>query len=444
MNNDLVATPLSNRCLTAFSLPALPLNMLLVAAVNYLPAFYAKEVGLSLYWIGLAFFIAVVLDSLIEVYVGRWSDASLGRIGRKQWMAAGVLPLMLAIYCLFSPAGDISGWYLIIWLSVFYGAWAIVQVPYMAWAADLSSDYQQRSRIFGYRETSTVIGGFVCALLPILFLDDSATMGDMLRLTAHCVLVLIPLAIVINFLLVQEQPHKACLAQSKGIIYALKINPLYRRFLLFFLLFQYGLYIFNVAIVFYIQNRLQLGNAFIELIIVAYATNVLGMPVCVKLSQLIERHIILVASIILTCITILLMTLLPAQSYWLTMVCFVLLGISSSAAWALPPAIIGDLNDKAVAGGAADQAGVYMAGYNLVFKMGMAVGMGVGMPLLQYAGFDPSIAVSAANDWALNLVGCFIPAAIMAASLGLLWRFPLQSHSISHSTPAALNQGGAL
>ena len=94
----------------------------------------------------------------------------------------------------------------------------------------------------------------------------------------------------------------------------------------------------------------------------------------------------------------------------------------------MPPAIIGDLSDLGNLKGYGEQAGTYMAGINLVYKLGMGVGVGIALPMLQVLGFDANSDLSAANNLPLIIVCCIIPIAIMTASVALIWNFPIDSN----------------
>ena len=42
--------------------------------------------------------------------------------------------------------------YLFVWISFLYLGFTLVDLPYRAWGAELSIDYDERSRVTGWRE----------------------------------------------------------------------------------------------------------------------------------------------------------------------------------------------------------------------------------------------------------------------------------------------------
>ena len=423
-------TALTLRRLLAFSGPAIPLAMLITPVINYLPTFYVTEVGVSLYWTGLAFMIANIWDGITDVVIGRMSDVTRSKFGkRKIWMLCGTLPLLISIYYLFNAPIGSGKEYLIIWMSIFFVFWTIVQVPYMAWGAEMSNCYEGRSRVFGFRETGTTIGIFLSAALPFIFLSDTAPMSQILRLISYTIIFTLPFMIMATMFLGEKQRHiSTSPRRSGGLLTAIKTNKPFLRFLIYHFTFTLGVSILNAVIVLFIKYRLLLENSFISLIFLAFVSAIIGMPICVRAAYRFGRHKVLSASILLTSLSLLILLAIPAQSYLAAAVCFVLIGLSTSAAWAMPPAIIGDLSDLGNLKGYGEQAGTYMAGINLVYKLGMGLGVGIALPMLQILGFDANSDLSTANNLPLIIVCCIIPIVIMTASVGLIWNFPIDSN----------------
>lgn len=70
--------------LAAYGGPALPLALAEVPILLYLPAFYAKEVGISAGLVGLIFSAGRLWDGLADVLIGWLSDRSRSRFGRRK------------------------------------------------------------------------------------------------------------------------------------------------------------------------------------------------------------------------------------------------------------------------------------------------------------------------------------------------------------------------
>ena len=72
--------------LLAYMLPAVPLAMLGMPLIIYVPPFYAAELGLELAAVGGIFFIARSWDALTDPLIGYFSDQTRGPVGTPQAM----------------------------------------------------------------------------------------------------------------------------------------------------------------------------------------------------------------------------------------------------------------------------------------------------------------------------------------------------------------------
>ena len=69
-------------------------------------------------------------------------------------MILAVPVLMVSIYKLFFPdPNNVSAFYLFIWLTCLWLGWTMLFIPYYAWAAELTADYHERSRVTGWRSS---------------------------------------------------------------------------------------------------------------------------------------------------------------------------------------------------------------------------------------------------------------------------------------------------
>ena len=93
-------------------------------------------------------------------------------------MVFGTPLKLLALWMLFVPdstfsialwsamGGDgVSNVYLFVWISALYLGFTLVDLPYRAWGAEISTDYDERSRVTGWREAFGY-GGTMMALEP--------------------------------------------------------------------------------------------------------------------------------------------------------------------------------------------------------------------------------------------------------------------------------------
>ena len=146
---------------------------------NYLLLFfYSQVVGLPPQWVSFGIFIALVVDAISDPLVGYVSDNLRSRWGRRHpLMYAAGLPAAVAYYFLWAPpALEPEGVFvyfvtlaiLIRTLLTFY------EIPSTSLVAELTDDYDQRTRFMSFRFFFGWWGGLLmAALVYLVFLPEA-------------------------------------------------------------------------------------------------------------------------------------------------------------------------------------------------------------------------------------------------------------------------------
>ena len=414
--------------LVAYSALALPLAIAELPIILYLPAFYAKEVGLSIGLVGLVFLLARLWDGISDPLIGWFSDRSSTRFGRrKPWVLAGAPLLMVAAWFLCNPPDEVGLIYLAVWAALFYTAQTIVKVPYWSWGAELTSDYAERNKVVAFREGGSMIGNLAVASAPLLLLPNDAPVRDVLFLISIIIIVLIPLTVTPLVAIVTDQP---CIKKSTlNLFYSLKglanNGPLV-RFLIIFACMQVSVGVINSVALFLIDDGLGLPNAFFSLFFIQYVTAIVAAPLVVRLANQFGKHIVLMGGLIVLLIAYLGGFMLPMGSYPLVVFFMFILGMAFSCLYILPTSILADIVDYDTAATGEEQAGIYIAVLNLVMKLGLALGVGIAYGFLDLAGYDPSAEVRGVDDvMTLRVAGYGITSVLLIPAIILLRKFPI-------------------
>ena len=147
--------------LVTYSLPSLVSSVAALPLVLFVPAFYADDLGVPLAAVGLALAASRLLDVVTDPLIGIAS----GRLGlawgrRKPWIVLGTPVFAVALWQLFVPGRTASTGSLLGWSALLYLGFTMIDLPHKAWGAELSPDYDERSRITSWRE-----GLSTCCLL---------------------------------------------------------------------------------------------------------------------------------------------------------------------------------------------------------------------------------------------------------------------------------------
>lgn len=137
---------------------------------SYFLLFYYNQVlDLPGTYAGLAILIAMLFDAISDPVVGVWSDNTHSRLGRRHpFMYASAVPVALCYLALWNPP-DLSEFMLFIYLTVscvlvrFFIT--LYEIPSSAIVAELTDDYDERTRLLSYRYMMGWCGGLFMAML---------------------------------------------------------------------------------------------------------------------------------------------------------------------------------------------------------------------------------------------------------------------------------------
>jgi len=125
--------------------------------------YFTQVLGLGGSLAGLALLIALLFDAVTDPLIGSLSDNLRHRWGRRHpLMYVAALPLAVTFYLCFTPPEGLGELGLFAWLTTFAvlvrASMTLYHVPHLALGAELSSDYQERTAIVGYRVMFAVLG----------------------------------------------------------------------------------------------------------------------------------------------------------------------------------------------------------------------------------------------------------------------------------------------
>ncbi len=163
-----MAPPLRARTKVVYGLGTIAFGVKDTAFSTFLLLYYNQVVGMPASWVGAAIMIALVIDALADPVIGQVSDHWRSRWGRRHpFMYAAALPACLSFLLLWNPP---SGWsqealfaYLVIVAILVRTFVTIYEIPSAALAAELTSDYDERTSLLSYRLLMGLIGGVAVA-----------------------------------------------------------------------------------------------------------------------------------------------------------------------------------------------------------------------------------------------------------------------------------------
>lgn len=426
------APPISLTALLAYGAPALPLAALTLPTYILLPSYYAGEIGLGLSTVGLILLTARFWDVISDPVVGQFSDRIETRYGRRRpWVVAGTPLVMIATWFLFVPGSGAGAAHLLLWSVVLYTGWTMMILPLAAWGAELSADYNERSRIAAFRETAIILGTLLALGLPVLLLNGGegrtdAGAGPALSLTAWMVIILLPVGVIALLALTPEPPirYRAHITLRRGMA-VLRANRPFRRLILAYLINGVANGLPATMFILFVANVLQAPEQAAALLLVYFLAGIVAVPFWLKLSYHFGKHHIWCWAMIWASAIFALVPALGAGDLWWFVAVCVLTGFSLGADLVLPSSMQADVVDLDTAESGDQRTGLYFALWGMVTKLALALAVGIAFPLLDLAGFSDGAANGPVALWTLVGLYGLAPVIFKAIAIVLMWRYPI-------------------
>ncbi len=192
------STPLSIPTLMAFASPAAPISALGLPLIVYLPPFYADDMGIGLSLVGTVFMITRFWDVITDPLLGVVSDRFRTPWGRRRpWIVASVPIVLIAVWQIFMPDPPVSWVYLLGWMIFLYVGWTLLTISHMSWGAELTPDYDERSRVQAAREIALLLGVVAVLALPALLeqLDPTSTAAGRMAAMGWFIILCLPVTV---------------------------------------------------------------------------------------------------------------------------------------------------------------------------------------------------------------------------------------------------------
>ncbi len=424
------ASRLSAVRLSAFVSPEAPFSAFLMAVVVFVPPFYAGSMGLGLSTVGLIFGLTKLWDVFTDPVFGVLSDRWHTRWGRRlPWLVVSVPVLGLCTYMTFVPGPSVGGAYFGFWMVLLYVGWTIGSVSHIAWAAELSTDYHERSRISAYKQGAALVGSLGLILL-VAYADGAGNSSDAdrMRLIALTLLVLLPSSVAAALWSTPEpNTDKSIKQRSRKTLRVLMGNRPLRLLLAANLLLGIAAGGAAGMVLFYVEDALQLGSWSSFALVPFLFSGLLFLPLFVTLSRRIGKHRTLCYALIYQIAASILYLIIPVGSVLITSVAFLFLGANQAVGTYIPRAIMADVTDIDTAESGVQQTGLYMSLLQSTSKVAAALAIGLSYPILSMVGYDPS--PEAINPdgalFGLRMMMVLFPGVTFGLVILIMWNFPL-------------------
>ncbi|MET3826014.1 Na+/melibiose symporter-like transporter [Sphingomonas sp. PvP055] len=424
------ATRADGARLLAFGSLAIPIAGAGLPLMLFVPQLYATHYGLSLAAIGLVFFIGRFWDVASDPIVGALSDRTHSRFGRRRpWIAAGGMLFGLGSALLFFPPGTVSPLYLGAVLFLFYSGWTMIEIPFSAWAGELSGDYHERTRIVTYQATMRSLGLLLVLILPTLLEQvRPADIALKLHVVGGFILATLLPALALTLFAFPEQPApqkhlpRPRFWQTATLIFR---DRLLLRVLASDAAVTAGQSIRAGLIVFFAVNYMGLPAWASGLYLLQFVFGVFAGPIWLAIGKRHgKRRTAIAGELTQAAINIALLAVFPGM-LWLLIALAAAQGLTQGSGNLMLRAMVADVADAHELETGHNRTGLFFSVFSLASKTGPALGIGIALPLVAWFGFAPKGHSSPAALEGLKYVFALGPALAHVVAAALIWRFPL-------------------
>lgn len=359
--------------------------------------------------------------------------------------------------------------YLFFALALVYLGSTIKDLPYRAWGAELSSDYNERTMITSWREGFGVTGALVSAFTPaiIFFLGYTKPTEAVFFLSVGMLLVM-PILTLNALIVVPEHPVRERAQKRIPLYQSIKLvfqNKIYVKYMVIFTFSGIGSAMTNALSFFFVEHVLIAGALYGFYLAPYFVSQIVSIPIWFKLSARIGKHRATMWAIFwyafwaswLPLVAMaplewfdpfrihILLAFLPETwfvsitghfegietgKFLFFIVIMCLKGSAIGALAALPQSMAADIIDVDTQTSGQQRAGAYFAIGGMIGKGAAALGLFIGTSLAVLGGFDQladpqNTTNSAATLLWLACLYSVIPALFKFVAIPFLWNWPL-------------------
>ncbi|HNK63602.1 MAG TPA: MFS transporter [Anaerolineales bacterium] len=380
-------------------------------------------------------------DAINDPLIGLLSDRLRTRWGRRRVLLLfGAVPLGLSFMLIwfvppFSQAG-LAVYYAATFI-VFDTAFTVVHVGYNALTPELTSDYDERSSLNGYRMMFSIggtLGAIILATVLGWFISDARLLFTILGVGLGLASILPPLIV---FNITHEKPSEEKnepLSWGQSMKMTLGNRP-FRLVMGLYLLAWTTASILAAMLVYFANYRLRVPEQANYFVLIAEGSAIFFIPFWVWVAQKLDKRRAFILGTLTWIVVLLGISALPADAIAFAYLLAALSGSGIATAYVLPWAMIPDIIEHDQVQTGQRREGSYYAFASFFQKLATALalwGMGQSLAYTGYITPDASGALPIQPESAVRAIRFFtgpVPAVLLILAVVFAWNYPITRES---------------
>jgi sugar (glycoside-pentoside-hexuronide) transporter len=408
-----------------------------LGALSLVFLFFLTEIaGLDPLYAGAVVWIARVFDAVTDPLMGRISDRTTWRMGRRRpYFFIGLLPFGASFALLWTTPFEgqfaMFGFYALTYMALSLST-TVLSVPYLALIPEMAKGYDERTSLNTFRSGAAVLGTFVAAAMP-RFVEalgggaaGYAAAGSLLG-----VWLIVPWPAV--FAVSYERPEEHNSRQEGSLFQGMRElaqHPSYLRLCGLFLSCRIAVDVVGLSFLFYFTYWLKRPGDFSLTLFCMLAVVVVSLPFWLAIAKRNDKHrLFCFGAAWWVLIQLGMMAVTPEWPRSSIFFLAAFAGIGYAMADLMPWAMVGEVIDEDELRGGVRREGLYNGTFTFVRKAGGATAYLLAGLFLKAAGYvqnsGPGIEQPESALMAIRLLTCFVPAIFLCIAIALAWNYPL-------------------
>lgn len=413
----------------------------LVASIQgfFLNAFLLDIAGIRPAAAGIIFLIVKIWDSVNDPVIGRLTDKTNTRWGRRRpWLLFGAVPFGLAWFLQWLvPDWSQTGlfWYYLLVALLLDTGFTAVNVPYTALTPELTQDYDERTSLNSFRFSFSILGGLIALAIHSVLIESFPSVTTGYAVSAAVMGGVIILSNFITFAFTKEHHFKEQTAEDDpGFVEGVKIALKNRPFL-----YVVAIYLLSWLCIQFVQANMLLyvrywvggEDRFIQL---AFALQVSAFVFLIIWSRLSQKwgkqKVYYVGMSFWIVVEIALFFVQPGQ-FTILFVLAILAGVGVSVGYLVPWSMLPDVVELDELETGQRREGIYYGFFVFLQKLGISLGLALSNFALEAAGYINAEDLANLPDQptavltALRIFVSLVPAVILLLSFPIVRSYPI-------------------